>query len=328
MKKLIWMGIALLLVVIVAFPVFAQDDGAGKVVFGGSFRLRSGETLDSDLVVFGGTATLEEDSLVRGDMAMLGGSATVAGEVGGDMVVFGGNVKLEKTAQIEGQLVNFGATVRQEEGAVIRGGITEVPWGGSPRAPWFPYRQGLARPGGWVSEGGRLMLSLIWGVVKAIGWAVVLTILGLLIVLFWPEQSRRVGDTAVAEPLPSLGVGLLSLVVAFCVGLILLIAACAGLLVWLAAAIAWIFGWTAVGLVVGQRVLEAFQVEPTEPLAVIVGVALISLVWAFPCLGSLFALIVGAAGLGAVVLTRAGTRPYPPPPLSPSPIEEGPVREA
>jgi hypothetical protein len=151
---------------------------------------------------------------------------------------------------------------------------------------------------------------------------VLLTILGLLIILFWPEPSRQVGSVVVAKPLPSLGIGLLSIVVAFCVGLILLIAACLGLLVWLAAVVAWIFGWTAVGLMVGQRVLAAFDVEPTPPLATVVGVAFISLIWAFPCLGNLFALIVGAAGLGAVVLTRAGTQPYPLAPILPAPSEE------
>jgi len=321
MKKLLWVVIALFISLTLALPVFAQgNNNEGKVVFGGTFTLKSGETLDGDLAVFGGEATLEEGSLVRGDVAILGGRAIVAGEVDGDVVTFGGDLKLKGTARIKGQLVNFGTRVEREEGAVIRGGEAIGPL--SFRGPWFPYRWPPLGPRDWLSDSARLTLSIIWGVVKAIGRAVVLTILGLLIVLFWPEPTQRVGSTAVAEPLPSLGVGILSLVVAFCVGLVLLIAACSGLLIWLAAVIAWLFGWTAVGLIVGQRVLTAFKAEPTLPLATIVGVALISLIWAFPCLGSLFALIVGSAGLGAVVLTRAGTQPYPLPPIPPSPPKE------
>lgn len=326
MKKLSWMVIALFLMLTLALPAFAQGDGEGKVVFGGTFRLESGETLDDDLVVLGGTATLEEDSLVQGDVAILGGTATVAGEINGDLVVFGGSVRLKETARIDGQLVNFGAALQREEGAVIQGGEAIGPFEFGLRGPWSPERWQRAGPADWFDASGRVILRMVWGLIQDIGRAVILSILGLLIVLFWPEPSQQVGSAMVAKPLPSLGVGLLSLVVAFCVGLILLIAACSGLLVWLAAVVAWIFGWTAVGLMVGQRVLEAFKVEPTLPLATIVGVAVISLIWAFPCLGDLFALIVGAAGLGAVVLTRAGTQPYPPA-LIPSPPEESLVVE-
>ena len=336
MRKLMWVIAALFISLTLALPVFAQG-GGGKVVLGEAFTLESGETLGGDLAVLGGTATLEKDSLVRGDVAILGGSASIAGRVDGNLVVLGGNVKLRETALIEGQLVNFGAEVTREEGAVIRGGETIGPLEFGFRGPWSTGRGFSTGPRGWFDEGGRMVLNLVWGVIKAIGRAVILTILGLLIVLFLPEHSQRVGDTVIAEPLPSLGVGLLSLVVAFFVGLVLLIAACAGLLIWLAAAIAWIFGWTAVGQIVGQRVLTAFNVqfrrncqgvesqlhvEPTPPLTTIVGVALISLIWAFPCLGSLFALIVGAIGLGAVVLTRAGTQLYPPAPILPSLPEE------
>ena len=336
MKKLMWVITALFICLTLALPVFAQG-GGGKVVLGEAFTLESGETLGGDLAVLGGTATLEKDSLVRGDVAILGGSASIAGRVDGNLVVLGGNVKLRETALIEGQLVNIGAGVTREEGAVIRGGETIGPLEFGFRGPWSTGRGFSTGPRGWFDEGGRMVLNLVWGVIKAIGRAVILTILGLLIVLFLPEHSQRVGDTVIAEPLPSLGVGLLSLVVAFFVGLVLLIAACAGLLVWLAVVLAWIFGWTAVGQIVGQRVLEAFNVLPTTrssegtarelasnstPLATIVGVALISLIWAFPCLGSLFALIVGAIGLGAVVLTRAGTQLYPPAPILPSLPEE------
>jgi hypothetical protein len=322
MKKLLCMAMALFILLTLALPAFAQGNGSGKVVFGGSFTLESGETLDDDLVVLGGTATLEEDSLVRGDVAILGGSADVAGEIDGDLIVFGGSVELRETARVGGQLVNFGAGVDKEAGAVIRGGETVGPFQFDLPGPWSPQRWQSTGPGDWADAGGRTVLRMIWGVFKDVARAILLTILGLLIITFWPEPSRQVGSVVVAKPLPSLGVGLLSLVVAFCVGLILLIAACSGLLVWLAALVAWIFGWTAVGLMVGQRVLAAFEVEPTPPLATIVGVALISLIWAFPCLGDLFALIVGAAGLGAVVLTRAGTQPYPPAPILPVPSEE------
>jgi hypothetical protein len=321
-RKLLWIVIALTILSTLALPVFAQGGGDGKVVFGGSFTLDSGETLGDDLVVLGGTATLEEDSLVKGTVAVLGGRVSVAGEVDGDLVVIGGQVQLKETARIEGQLVNFGAGVDKASGAVILGGETVGPIEFDIPGPWSSQRWSPVGSGGWGDTGGRFVLNMMWGVVKDVGRAVLLTIIGLLIILFWEKPTEQVGAVVVAKPLPSLGVGILSILVAFCVGLILLIAACSGLLVWLAAMIAWMLGWTAAGLMVGQRVLAAFKVEPTPPLATIVGVALISLIWAFPCMGALFAFIVGAAGLGAVVLTRAGTQSYPPTPILTDPPEE------
>ncbi|TLN18743.1 hypothetical protein FDZ74_06785 [bacterium] len=66
--------LASLLVVLFALPaqVNAQDptnqlttDDGGKVVFGSSYTLRSGETLAGDLVVFGGSAAIEEAPLSK-----------------------------------------------------------------------------------------------------------------------------------------------------------------------------------------------------------------------------------------------------------------------
>ena len=86
-----------------------------------------------------------------------------------------------------------------------------------------------------------------------------------------------------------------------------------------------LFGWTAVGLLVGQRLLAALKVQETNQLvAVLVGVLLISLLTAVPCLGWLFAVVVGSLGLGAVVLTRFGTMAYPP---APAPIASAEPRE-
>ena len=81
------------------------------------------------------------------------------------------------------------------------------------------------------------------------------------------------------------------------------------------------------GQMVGARVARAANLRLTSTLAeTLLGVALISLVAMLPCLGVLAALLVAAWGLGAVVLTRLGTRAYLPTPLPPRP--EGDTAEA
>jgi hypothetical protein len=82
------------------------------------------------------------------------------------------------------------------------------------------------------------------------------------------------------------------------------------------------FGWAAVGLLVGRRLLEAFKVKVITPLmAVAAGILLLSLLGAIPCLGALVVIVAGCVGLGAVVLTRFGTQTYPlpVPPIPPVP---------
>ena len=48
-----------------------------KVVFGESFTLESGETLDGSLIILGGVVLLEEGSFVMGDVVVLGGNLTI-----------------------------------------------------------------------------------------------------------------------------------------------------------------------------------------------------------------------------------------------------------
>jgi len=98
----------------------------------------------------------------------------------------------------------------------------------------------------------------------------------------------------------------------------------AWLLLFIALAAAAIYGWIVLGSVVGERLLQAVKVAQPEPLAsVLLGVFLITLISATPlCIGFLFTLVAGSWGLGAVILTRFGTTPYPPPVATPLPAAE------
>ena len=324
MKRILLACLLALLMLIPAVPAFAEGPNDGRVIFGGDFTLESGEELDGDLAVFGGNVVLEESSLVDGDVAVIGGRARVAGKVDGDLVVFGGSVKLEPTAVIEGDLVTFGGQVERAEGAIVRGEIV--------RSPGFEF-EGLTglwrfRPGPYVPRWPDRLFQFFWGVFQAGLVTLALMALGVLIVLFWPQQTELVGQAIVAAPLPSLGVGFLTAIVAAALAALLAITICLlpmSFFVAVATLAAVLFGWTAVGLLVGQRLLAALKVQETNQLvAVLVGVLLISLLTAVPCLGWLFAVVVGSLGLGAVVLTRFGTMAYPP---APAPIASAEPRE-
>ncbi|TEU19631.1 MAG: hypothetical protein E3J21_03210 [Anaerolineales bacterium] len=334
MKKIITACLLALLLIAPAGPVLANG-GDGVVRFGEDFTLESGEEVNGDLVVFGGDVVLEEDSFVDGTVFIMGGNATVAGEVDNELVVFGGNVELKSTAFIGSDVVAMGGNVERAEGAVVEGnvseGVTIRLFPSPPVRPIVPLRP--TPPGITPLETGtRFFLNTIMDIFKAVITALALMALGLLVVLFLPKQTETVAQAVLSAPLPSLGVGFLTAVVAAGLTTLLAITVCLlpiALFIGLITTAGGFFGWIAVGLLVGQKLLEGLKVQEAAPLvAVVIGVLLISLISALPCLGFLVFLGVVSLGLGGVVLTRFGTMSYPeglpspPPPPPPAAATE------
>ena len=133
-----------------------------------------------------------------------------------------------------------------------------------------------------------------------------------MLVALAPRAMGRVASAASRGAFVSFGMGLLTLVVGVLLGLLLLIACCLGLIVWLALGVAWLVGWVAVGLWLGQRLLQVLNVRNASSIGeVALGVFLITVLTQLPaCIGFFIGLILGCTGLGAVVLTRFGTRSF------------------
>ncbi len=74
---------------------------------------------------------------------------------------------------------------------------------------------------------------------------------------------------------------------------------------------AWVLGTVAVGWIVGERILQAIAPQHnTRLIAIVVGLAVLVLVGSLPYIGWLISIGVGLLGLGAVFLSRFGTRLY------------------
>ncbi|MEN6394243.1 MAG: polymer-forming cytoskeletal protein, partial [Anaerolineaceae bacterium] len=106
--------------------VMASELAEGKVVFGGTYQLESGESLDGDLVIFGAATTLMEDSVVEGDVVLFGANLDVSGEINGDVVSIGGLITLNDTAKIDGDVITIGANIDKSDGALITGEVLDV----------------------------------------------------------------------------------------------------------------------------------------------------------------------------------------------------------
>ena len=321
MKKLLIVCLLVMAVLVPATPVFADGPDGDKVIFGGSFTLSSGETLDGNLVVFGGNVTLEEDSRVKGDVTLMGGNVDIAGQVDGNLVVFGGNAHLRATAIVDGDVVAIGGNVQRDEGAQVGGEVVEgFESREFPRFEFYsPYRWRVIER--YPSD--NWFFRSVMNALQTIFFTLVIMALGVLVIIFLPRHTDQVARVVLGSPLPSLGVGFAVLAVTTILAALLFFTCCFapfGLLLLLALVIAVLFGWTAVGLMVGQRFLKALNARQpvSEVAAVLIGLVLITLLSYVPCLGFLFFVVVASTGLGAVVLTRFGTQEYPLPAPAPS----------
>jgi hypothetical protein len=312
MKRIVSVSLVTL-VLLLALPVtaFAGGQYDGRVVLGGNFVLESGDVLEGDLAVIGGQATLETDSLVQGSVFLVGGNLVGYGEVDGDMAIVGGNANLGPSAVVTGDLITIGGNVNRSgaiiEGDVISGEEFDVPMNFNWSGDWDQWP--LVVGGYGRSFEGRVLGYLFQ--------SFMLAALSVLVLMFWPKQTKLVADTVVEQPLIAGALGLLTSVVAPILLLLLIVTIClavvgiGGVIVLVAA---WVMGWIALGLEVGERLAKAANQDWQPVVAGGLGTLIFSLVvngiGFIPCIGWLAPFLLGAAGLGAVLMTRFGTRQY------------------
>ncbi|MCW5886795.1 MAG: hypothetical protein KIT07_01565 [Anaerolineales bacterium] len=326
MKLSKWMIAALLaLSALVMLPTAALAAGDAapvrdEVVFGRDFTLETGRTITGDLVVIGGSLTMEKDSEVTGQAVVIGGSANILGHVRGDLVVVGGSIVMDAAAIVGGDLVVPAGQVDIDPAAQVSGTIVDdmqFPWGDG---QWrnnnnYNYDYGYNNGGGVVREfAGGIVGDFVWLLFRSVAMATV----ALLLVLFMQKHMERVGDTLLAQPALSGGIGLAGVVVlgiatvALSITIILIPVA---ILLPFLLVVAWGFGWISIGLEVGRRMGEAFKATWSPALQAPMGTFALTFatgaVGLIPCLGGLLGLVVGLAGLGAVILTRFGNQRYP-----------------
>jgi hypothetical protein len=348
-KNLLVIPILLILLLMLAPPALAQVPETGGVIFGGNLTLEEGQKVDGDVVVFGGNVTMHQDSKIDGDVVIFGGNANINGKVDGDIAMIGGNISLGDDAEVNGDIGLVGGNASVAEGAKVEGQIKEVgehdgnftipipPIPDVPEPPKPPQPPEIPDFGeefsrefekawnySWLDSAMNFVEDTMWNIALLI----VLAAIGWLVATFMPQQMKTVGDTIIETPVVSFGVGLLTgaIVVA---SFLLILTICLAFIPFLAVlfmGIAILLGWIVAGQLLGERLLAASgQHSPNFILSTVIGVTVLTLVvnmpvigWV-PCIGWLLAFLGWVAGmiititaLGAVVMTRFGTRPYYP----------------
>ncbi len=329
MKRFMVLLIALTCLAFVATPAFAaqgttrngdhvcfggsdvvgSDETPNSVVlFGCGARIQSGARVQKDVVSFGGDVVIEQGADITGDVVVFGGNLDIAGHVGHRVTSFG-PITLEPSAVV-GENVDAFGRINQKPGATVRGRVNSgnnVTIG--PRI--FPT------PFVYVPSVFDTGAGLIFGALRALVATLALIALGALVLVFLPTQTQQVAATAERAALPSLGVGCLTFLVVPSL-IILFVITCLGIplgvILGIAFGAAVLLGWIAIGMIVGDRLLRALKTTTIVPmLAMLVGLLVLWIITQLPILGGLIGLFVATLALGAVVLTRFGTQPYPQP---------------
>jgi hypothetical protein len=308
--------IFLLLILALMWPatVYAKEGFDDKVVFGGSFTLLEGESLDGSLVIFGGAATLEPGSIANGDVVLIGGTVEIAGDVNGNVVGIGGAVRLREEAVVNGDLMTLGATLDREDGARVNGQVisgTDVPFTFN-----VPNADGVnvVKTPQVNLKTSNPILDVMWFFFRTFMYAA----LAVLLVIFFSKQTDRVARAAFSQPVITGGAGLLTAIlaplalIAITITIILIPVTFVAVVLLVAA---WLMGWVALGLEVGRRIAKALNIDLAPAIAAGIGTFILVFVLggfsqAIACIGWLPQTLVGIWGLGAVLMTRFGTQDY------------------
>jgi hypothetical protein len=320
-------AIMLAVLILGLLPITAYAASPADVVIGNSYTLQSGEVLNDDLLIIGGNANLMSGSTINGTVFLVGGSLDAAGTVNGDIIIFGGTLSLSDTFVLHGDLITAGTYVNRDPGAQVLGQTFQ-----GDDTPNFILPGGLKLPNftntfmnnvtgsfnPFLRVGGFFVRLLLWALVA------------MVVAMFIPAHLTRASQAALTQPLISGGLGCLTLLIVPMVLILLAITIClipVSLIGTFLLLIAWAFGLVALGIEVGKRISAMFNKEWHPAIIAGVGTLVLMLVLnglesLIPCVGWIPKLLVGLIGLGAVLLTQFGMKPYGPNPSLPEEVPD------
>ncbi|HVU24216.1 MAG TPA: hypothetical protein VHE13_08835, partial [Opitutus sp.] len=307
----------------------AHNGDNERVNFGGNSTLAAGESADAVISIFG-SSTAEGDvgdavvsvfgnstssgKVGNAVVSVLGsthvaggevgdaavsvlGTTTIDGQVHGPAVAVLGDVVLGPNASV-GDVVCVGGTLKRDPAATVHGQINNVGFGVSFGGfdwlhAWVQHCLILGRP---LAFGAHLM----WA------WWLALTMLALYVViaLLFPKGVEKCVRTFEERPGYSLLSALLVTLLTPLAAIVLLVTVVGTPALVLFLVIAGIFGKVVILAWMGRRVLKLFQQDaPAAALAVVVGGALLLLLYTVPFVGFIVAKLTSWVGLGAVVYT-------------------------
>jgi uncharacterized RDD family membrane protein YckC len=301
----------------------APRRGDAIVSFSHDASLEAGKHAEAVVAILGsatsagevdeGVVSILGDTRVTGPVGeaavAVGGDVYVNSKVHGNVVAVLGNVQLGPLADVGGDVVVVGGTVERDTAAVVQGVTNQVAIGQFAHTEslrtWFRECVVLGRPLAFTSG-----IGWAWGVAAAF------LLLYVLLALGFRGAVDRCAETFESRPGRSIVAALLTMVLTP-VGFALVAVTLIGLVLLpflgLAFTCANLFGRVVMLALIGRRFTRLFGNSGLAhtAVAVLVGGALVMLLYTVPVLGFVVYKLLGILGLGVVVYTlllAAGAR--------------------
>lgn len=297
--------------------------GVGGDIYGGGYSITIGAPVGGDVTAAGNSVVLLEGADVGGNARLAGQNVTVGAPVAGTLLVGAQNLTLN--AAIAGDMRFGGASIAFGPGASVGGMLTihapqpiEVPASVAPASRVNFVQTQEFGPGQTAVETARTFLP--WAIVATgFFWSLALLVLGLIVFALFPKRSAAVYEKAATRPLYTFWIGILALSALFGLFAVLGMTIIGIPLIFVyifVFAIGWIIMQIAGAYVLGGRILAAtgFKAPPLgwQMLSLLIGLAIVFVLWLVPFLGWLLWLAVALIGIGAVARTFFGpTEPVP-----------------
>ena len=255
--------------------------------FSENIVIGSREVVCGNVTSFGGSVTIQGE--LHGNVTAFNSNTFIAGQIFGNLTVFGGTIVLTSTEQIHGHISINGTRKLNAQSKQLDGVIPD-------------HVQDRSFPG-------------IMGEFTFPFWSLVIwTILGIALSSLLPEHVMFVRTTVTTKTRRSIIIGLLSILLAPAVLVVLaalILTIPLALILGLGLIAAWILGTVAISWTIGEYILRAVAPKyNTRLIDVVIGLTVLVLVGSIPYIGWLISIGVGLLGLGAVFLSRFGTRLY------------------
>lgn len=265
--------------------------------------------ISDDVSAAGADIKIHKDAVIGGDVRLAAAEIYVDGYIGGKLNAAASDITIAGT--IDGNVRLHAMSISVTSSAVINGDLIY-------KSPFEAEIDPGARISGDVtfiqSEDPGRMKGHVLAFAGASGIAFMLGIglAGAVLVLMFPRFMANSAGAIAGKSAKSLGFGVVTV---FCVPWVILIFAITviglpiSILLGMAFAALWLFGFTALGLAVGDKIFrllgrrQAAASKGRSVWALTLGVAVSSVVAVLPVIGTLVIALAVIAGMGAVVLT-------------------------
>jgi hypothetical protein len=272
---------------------------AGNVAVGGQ--------VGGDAAIAGGKVNITRGAKIAGDAWLAGGEVRVNGAIGKELRVYGDEIVV--AGEVIGDARLRGRRIEVAPGAVINGGLQYTSPNDIVISPDARITGKILRepaPDRWITKEHRHGISILLSVV----WLVGLIAAGTLLLLLFPNLTRRTESNMRAAPLKSLGLGSAILFAAPPIIIILFVSVIGipvALVLLATYAILLLIGYLTMAAFIGDRIarLARKSAELTTGwriASMALALILLTLVGAIPFLGGFVILIALLFGLGAFVL--------------------------